>query len=167
MWYGTGIIRKIVIRDYEMWKRLKEANDDARERSKWKAKQIRQFAKWLVFTIISWEQGWRRKPALRSMKNVVHKIIMEQLFPCGPLFSIVHAISVPKPNIVHFFSEYILCIWNYPPIFCINIFDAFKIITPIFFYVRFTCTKIYILSLIHIWRCRRIERCRSRWSPYH
>ena len=25
----------------------------------------------------------------------------------------------------------------------------------------------FILSLIHIWRCRRIERCRSRWSPYH
>ena len=27
-------------------------------------------------------------------------------------------------------------------------------------------TQLY-LSLIHIWRCRRIERCRSRWSPYH
>ena len=27
-------------------------------------------------------------------------------------------------------------------------------------------SRIY-LSLIHIWRCRRIERCRSRWSPYH
>ena len=26
---------------------------------------------------------------------------------------------------------------------------------------------ILVLSLIHIWRCRRIERCRSRWSPYH
>ena len=25
----------------------------------------------------------------------------------------------------------------------------------------------WFLSLIHIWRCRRIERCRSRWSPYH
>src|SRR5660397_289951 len=24
-----------------------------------------------------------------------------------------------------------------------------------------------VLSLIHILRCRRIERCRSRWSPYH
>ena len=24
-----------------------------------------------------------------------------------------------------------------------------------------------MLSLIHICRCRRIERCRSRWSPYH
>ena len=23
------------------------------------------------------------------------------------------------------------------------------------------------LSLIHIWRCRRLLRCRSRWSPYH
>ena len=23
------------------------------------------------------------------------------------------------------------------------------------------------LSLIHIWRCRRIERCKSRGSPYH
>ena len=25
----------------------------------------------------------------------------------------------------------------------------------------------YLLSLIHIWRCRRRLRCRSRWSPYH
>ena len=25
----------------------------------------------------------------------------------------------------------------------------------------------YNLSLIHIWRCRRRLRCRSRWSPYH
>ena len=24
-----------------------------------------------------------------------------------------------------------------------------------------------VLSLIHIWRCRRLLRCRSRWSPYH
>ena len=23
------------------------------------------------------------------------------------------------------------------------------------------------LSLIHIWRCRRLLTCRSRWSPYH
>ena len=27
--------------------------------------------------------------------------------------------------------------------------------------------NVLVLSLIHIWRCRRIERCRSRWSPYH
>ena len=26
---------------------------------------------------------------------------------------------------------------------------------------------IYYLSLIHIWRCRRLLTCRSRWSPYH
>ena len=25
----------------------------------------------------------------------------------------------------------------------------------------------YMLSLIHIWRCRRASMCRSRWSPYH
>ena len=32
-----------------------------------------------------------------------------------------------------------------------------------------TCHQMTVqfLSLIHIWRCRRIERCRSRWSPYH
>ena len=29
------------------------------------------------------------------------------------------------------------------------------------------CWIAVCLSLIHIWRCRRIERCRSRWSPYH
>ena len=27
--------------------------------------------------------------------------------------------------------------------------------------------SMYHLSLIHIWRCRRRLRCRSRWSPYH
>ena len=26
---------------------------------------------------------------------------------------------------------------------------------------------ILTLSLIHIWRCRRLLTCRSRWSPYH
>eukprot|EP00826_Nyctotherus_ovalis_P051422 TRINITY_DN6424_c0_g3_i5.p1 TRINITY_DN6424_c0_g3~~TRINITY_DN6424_c0_g3_i5.p1 ORF type:complete len:277 (-),score=39.35 TRINITY_DN6424_c0_g3_i5:13-843(-) len=29
------------------------------------------------------------------------------------------------------------------------------------------CGTVEYLSLIHICRCRRIERCRSRWSPYH
>ena len=32
---------------------------------------------------------------------------------------------------------------------------------------RRPCAASWWLSLIHIWRCRRIERCRSRWSPYH
>ena len=27
--------------------------------------------------------------------------------------------------------------------------------------------SIGVLSLIHIWRCRRLLTCRSRWSPYH
>ena len=27
--------------------------------------------------------------------------------------------------------------------------------------------KVILLSLIHIWRCRRYSLCRSRWSPYH
>ena len=30
-----------------------------------------------------------------------------------------------------------------------------------------SCTWEQLLSLIHIWRCRRRLRCRSRWSPYH
>ena len=32
----------------------------------------------------------------------------------------------------------------------------------------YMCTHTHThLSLIHIWRCRRVLRCRSRWSPYH
>ena len=27
--------------------------------------------------------------------------------------------------------------------------------------------QLCVLSLIHIWRCRRSYACRSRWSPYH
>ena len=29
------------------------------------------------------------------------------------------------------------------------------------------CVRVCVLSLIHIWRCRRITGCRSRWSPDH
>ena len=32
---------------------------------------------------------------------------------------------------------------------------------------RFGGSTEVTLSLIHIWRCRRRLRCRSRWSPYH
>ena len=28
-------------------------------------------------------------------------------------------------------------------------------------------STLHVLSLIHIWRCRRLLTCRSRWSPYH
>ena len=47
------------------------------------------------------------------------------------------------------------------------------IVTGKLYWFNITINKVYItyivndLSLIHIWRCRRIERCRSRWSPYH
>ena len=36
--------------------------------------------------------------------------------------------------------------------------------TPICIFHQYA---ICLLSLIHIWRCRRRLRCRSRWSPYH
>ena len=33
--------------------------------------------------------------------------------------------------------------------------------------IVYFCLFIQLLSLIHIWRCRRSTLCRSRWSPYH
>ena len=32
---------------------------------------------------------------------------------------------------------------------------------------RMNAGQYQMLSLIHIWRCRRSTLCRSRWSPYH
>ena len=32
---------------------------------------------------------------------------------------------------------------------------------------KFDVSITLLLSLIHIWRCRRADTCRSRWSPYH
>ena len=58
--------------------------------------------------------------------------------------------------------------WEMQPIRTFNI--AFCIICILLSerdYVTFGSLLSQILSLIHIWRCRRIERCRSRWSPYH
>eukprot|EP00826_Nyctotherus_ovalis_P004143 TRINITY_DN10865_c0_g1_i4.p1 TRINITY_DN10865_c0_g1~~TRINITY_DN10865_c0_g1_i4.p1 ORF type:complete len:100 (+),score=22.23 TRINITY_DN10865_c0_g1_i4:144-443(+) len=42
-----------------------------------------------------------------------------------------------------------------------------KISTAKKYYSNYISAKFKYLSLIHICRCRRIERCRSRWSPYH
>ena len=42
---------------------------------------------------------------------------------------------------------------------CIIVYIAVVFYTPI-------CVHL-LLSLIHIWRCRRSTLCRSRWSPYH
>ena len=36
-----------------------------------------------------------------------------------------------------------------------------------FGYAASRSRKSHVLSLIHIWRCRRSTLCRSRWSPYH
>ena len=33
--------------------------------------------------------------------------------------------------------------------------------------VNYPCIICVLLSLIHIWRCRRLLTCRSRWSPNH
>ena len=35
------------------------------------------------------------------------------------------------------------------------------------FVLECSLTLCWLLSLIHIWRCRRYAVCRSRWSPYH
>ena len=46
-------------------------------------------------------------------------------------------------------------------VFCRSPSACFKV-----FDNRVIC-EVSILSLIHIWRCRRYSLCRSRWSPYH
>ena len=45
--------------------------------------------------------------------------------------------------------------------------SALKVTHPLSKNADFDRFPLITLSLIHIWRCRRIERCRSRWSPYH
>ena len=47
----------------------------------------------------------------------------------------------------------------------IAIFQIVKFST--FYWLSVSGGAICILSLIHIWRCRRSTLCRSRWSPYH
>ena len=44
-----------------------------------------------------------------------------------------------------------------------------SLITRLRLHMADPCTKSEVssLSLIHIWRCRRLLTCRSRWSPYH
>ena len=49
--------------------------------------------------------------------------------------------------------------WRAQPSFHHNRFCPFSITS--------SAIPSLILSLIHIWRCRRYSLCRSRWSPYH
>eukprot|EP00826_Nyctotherus_ovalis_P005160 TRINITY_DN11158_c0_g1_i20.p1 TRINITY_DN11158_c0_g1~~TRINITY_DN11158_c0_g1_i20.p1 ORF type:complete len:243 (-),score=40.63 TRINITY_DN11158_c0_g1_i20:22-690(-) len=47
------------------------------------------------------------------------------------------------------------------------IYDDTSEMLKCFYDSKVSRRKVKDLSLIHICRCRRIERCRSRWSPYH
>ena len=38
---------------------------------------------------------------------------------------------------------------------------------PVILFYAINRAQVLLLSLIHIWRCRRSTLCRSRWSPYH
>lgn len=72
-----------------------------------------------------WCRKWKEKSLLFTKKLFWEAWRMWctklRFFPCGPLFSIVHAISVPEPNVAHFF---------------LYIFDAFEIVHQ-FFYCHF------------------------------
>ena len=47
------------------------------------------------------------------------------------------------------------------------IYPFIEILLGLMFLTRIEVNIALLLSLIHIWRCRRDYRCRSRWSPYH
>ena len=48
-----------------------------------------------------------------------------------------------------------------------NIFLCFCSIVSYLLIDKTIALTLQVLSLIHIWRCRRLLTCRSRWSPYH
>ena len=57
--------------------------------------------------------------------------------------------------------------WSPHWLCCVLITFAKEVMFLPVFVCLSVCVCVQDLSLIHIWRCRRIERCRSRWSPYH
>ena len=86
---------------------------------------------------------------LVSVWRVLHVALDSQCKGNNALrFSFSDSLCIPRTNI-HFDSHsfWVLC-------FSTNTLE-------------FSPSHHSVLSLIHIWRCRRIERCRSRWSPYH
>ena len=98
-------------------------------------------------------------------------ILVKLVALCWWLFVIV-TISQPIPllmccNAIQ--CNAMQCILLFFLIFLFFFFFFFLLITlchNIIVYIGTSFDGLY-LSLIHIWRCRRIERCRSRWSPYH
>ena len=49
---------------------------------------------------------------------------------------------------------------------CVTSFERYLALLFADFEIRLY-SSLSLLSLIHIWRCRRDPQCRSRWSPYH
>ena len=65
-------------------------------------------------------------------------------------------------------SHWLVCFWS-----CLTLPDG-MVGTKLTLCVRVcyhvcvhACMCVCLLSLIHIWRCRRAAACISRWSPYH
>ena len=115
-----------------------------------------------------------------SKKNIIFRIYINIFFFKFVLFFSIFIdscflildswfISINTINMVFFlhhkcclirFSQVSMCTWCAIPWAAID--SKMKLI-----WMWFLKFKVFDLSLIHIWRCRRYAVCRSRWSPYH
>ena len=101
-------------------------------------------------------------------RNVAKKIFNIFMLCCTPHLHVFSLVMLLQENAMSF--NYV-CASEFVPltaavILMIKTYGLNKTIQICSAYVSVITVYIY-LSLIHIWRCRRIERCRSRWSPYH
>ena len=109
-------------------------------------------------------------------------LISQGMLPWQPIFG-----KICEMTFIHFKTGYTIVMWMHAliaPLIALHRVKMVKIGLVVFELKwgrkwKLCCDSVEIgrytfiwhtgvlLSLIHIWRCRRSTLCRSRWSPYH
>ena len=119
---------------------------------------------WLPLFVHICSRNWQLKIVwiFLSSKRCILKLLMQITLIDTVVLQIILTICVDWMH--EYVTKHCLLLWCHSGLFVdenlpisISDFHAWQTVFAV----------IVRLSLIHIWRCRRIERCRSRWSPYH
>ena len=96
--------------------------------------------------------------------QLVVYLSMDAPFPQNHLF--IFMLSFRPANHKHLLFDSTIRLhahrWTCSSTYLRILIPPFRLTLPVHF-----ALALHMLSLIHIWRCRRGAECRSRWSPYH
>ena len=129
--------------------------------------RLHNFCNWMqLLNIAQWTEPGKKSNILWKLSHFIY-VHYQNKFPRGRYITLI-------PFIVdHCALSLCTCdlcsvsTYRISPSISRDLYSLLKVFAAAYIRERLIFGSDLYLSLIHIWRCRRLLTCRSRWSPYH